>query len=162
MARTLILTKPAQFGTHSYVIDRGVGEGRPNQRDDVLLVQFFLRTLGPQPIEGTKETFLPVGQPPLAIDGTCGQRTIAAIKTFQTQFNKTQKTEDRSFILIEDGVVDPLNNGGLFGPRQGRVLTIVRLNTEYAFQFGLEKHKRIDTDPQFPQELFGKLFLRNA
>jgi hypothetical protein len=162
MARLLTLTKPAQFGTLSYVVDRAVGEGRPNQRDDVLLVQFFLRTLGPRTVTGTTETYQPAGQPQIAIDGVCGTRTIAAIKNFQTQFNKTQKSPTSGFALLTDGVVDTLNNGGLFGPRQGHLLTIVRLNTEYVFQFGLDKHKRIDTDPLFPPELFGKLFLRNG
>jgi hypothetical protein len=79
-----------------------------------------------------------------------------------TQFNKTQKSPTSGFALLTDGVVDTLNNGGLFGPRQGHLLTIERLSTEYVFQFGLDKHKRIDTDPLFPPELFGKLFLRNG
>jgi len=162
MARTLVHTMPKQFGTISYVVDRAVGPGRPNLRDDVLLVQFFLRVLGPRPIENTGESFLPPAQQTLAIDGTFGDRTRDAIKTFQTQFNKTALNVPANdpFRLVTDGVIDSLANGALVGPRQGHVFTIVRFNTEYVFQFGLDRHKRLDLDPLFPRELFNTLFLR--
>ena len=89
MARTLVLTTPKRFGTLAYVVDRAVGPGRANQRDDVLLVQFFLRVLGPRPVEHTTESFLPPALQNLAIDGAFGTRTAEAIKVFQAQFNKT-------------------------------------------------------------------------
>src|SRR5262245_16480208 len=162
MARTLVLTMPKSFGTLCYAVDRAVGPGQPNLRDDVLLVQFFLRVLGPRPIENTSESFLPPAQQNLAIDGMFADRTRDAIRTFQSQFNKTAPGLPASdpFRLLTDGVVDSLANGALVGPRQGHVFTIIRLNTEYAFQFGLERHKRLGLDPLFPRELFNKLFLR--
>lgn len=159
MSRTLTLTTPGKFLAVAYVVDGAVGAGCRNQRDDVLLVQFFLRVLGPRTVKGTKETFQPQNGPPLAIDGVCGRRTIAAIKTFQTQFNKAVGDPSNPGFLAQDGVVHPLEQGSPFGRRSNHVLTVIRLNTEYTFQFGLDRHKRIDMDPLFPRELFNKLFL---
>lgn len=160
MARTLVLTKPAKLASVAYVVDNAVGAGCPNQREDVLLVQFFLRALGPKAASGTTDQFYqPPGTPPLAIDGVCGQRTAAAIKTFQTQFDKGEPDPAGWGALIKDGVVHPLNRGSMFGPRLGHLLTIVRLNSEYAFHFGVDRHNRIHQDPLFPRELLSRLFL---
>ena len=159
MSRTLPLTTPGKFLAVAYVVDDAVGADCRNRRDDVLLVQFLLRVLGTRTVHGTNETFQPQNGAPLAIDGVCGRRTIAAIKTFQTQFNKAVgDPKDLSF-LAQDGVVHPLEQDSKFGRRSGHVLTIIRLNTEYTFQLGLDRHKRIDMDPLFPRELFNKLFL---
>lgn len=161
MARTLALTSPGKLATVVYVVDGTVGAGCRNQREDVLLVQFFLRVLGPRTVSAAiNETFQPKNAPPLAIDGVCGQRTLAAIKSFQTQFDKAESGPDNPGFLLQDGVVHPPELGTSFGPRSGHVLTIIRLNTEYASQFGLDRHKRIDTDPLFPRELLKKLFLQ--
>jgi hypothetical protein len=46
MSRTLPLTTPGKFLAVAYVVDGAVGADCRNQRDDVLLVQFFLRVLG--------------------------------------------------------------------------------------------------------------------
>jgi hypothetical protein len=162
MSRTLPLTTPGKYLAFAYVVDCAVGAGCRNQRDDVLLVQFFLRVLGPQTVPRTKETFLPQGGPPLAIDGVCGQRTIAAIKTFQAQYNKAVGDPADQSHLAQDGVVHPIEQGSPFGRRSNHVLTIIRLNTEYTFQFGLDRQKRIDLDPLFPRELFNKLFLAGS
>lgn len=159
MPRTLPLITPGKYLAFAYVVDCAVGAGCRNQRDDVLLVQFFLRVLGPRTVNGTNETFQPQGGPPLAIDGVCGQRTIAAIRTFQAQFNKAVGDPKNLSFLAQDGVVHPLEQGSKFGRRSGHVLTIMRLNTEYTFQFGLDRQKRIDMDPLFPRELFNKLYL---
>jgi hypothetical protein len=159
MSRTLALTSPGRLLTVVYVVDSAVGAGCRNLRDDVLLVQFFLRALGPNTVHGTMETFQPQNGPPLAIDGVCGRRTIAAIKSFQTQFNKAVGDPDNAGFLAQDGVVHPLEQGSQFGRRSKHVMTVIRLNTEYTFQFGLDRHKRIDMDPLFPRELFNKLFL---
>jgi hypothetical protein len=159
MSRTLPLTTPGKYLALAYVVDDAVGAACRNRRDDVLLVQFFLRVLGSRTVNGTKETFQPQSEPPLAIDGVCGRRTIAAIKTFQTQFNKAVGDPADASFLAQDGVVHPLEEGSKFGRRSQHVLTIIRLNTEYTFQFGLDRHKRIDMDPFFPRELFNKLYL---
>lgn len=160
MARTLVLTKPAKLGSVAYVVDGAVGAGCRNQRDDVLLVQFFLRALGPKAASGTKDQFYQSpGSPALAIDGFCGQRTIAAIKTFQTQFDKGESNPAGWSALIQDGAVHPLNRGSMFGPRLGHLLTIIRLNTEYSFHFGVDRHGRLHQDPLFPRELLTVLFL---
>ena len=159
MPRTLPLTTPGKFLAVAYVVDGAVGADCRNQRDDVLLVQFLLRVLAPRTVHGTNETFQPQNGAPLAIDGVCGRRTIAAIKTFQTQFNKAVGDPADPSFLAQDGIIHPLEQGSVFGRRSRHVLTIIRLNTEYTFQFGLDRHKRIDMDPLFPRELFNKLFL---
>lgn len=45
MARVILPCPPKPQLPYVFVVDRAVGEGCPNHRDDVLLVQFFLRTL---------------------------------------------------------------------------------------------------------------------
>ena len=89
MARVYVLQQPTALLAQLYVVDRGVGVGLPNQRDDVLLVQFFLRTLmPPKGSYADQEVHQPAGQTPLAIDGVWGPQTHAYVKAFQTQFNE--------------------------------------------------------------------------
>ena len=71
MARVIVPCAPhPTLLPYFYVVDRAVGEGCPNHRDDVLLVQFFLRNL------------VPADGPPLPINGFCGRETLVYIGYF--------------------------------------------------------------------------------
>jgi hypothetical protein len=162
MARVYLLSQPTPLLNYLYVVDRAVGQGCANARDDVLLVQFFLRVLlQPKGSYANQEVFQPAGEQPLGIDGICGKHTVTYIKAFQTQFNETQPAHVRStkWGLLEDGTINALEGGSVYGKRFHRLMTLLRLNTQYSGMFSLDQHKHIDRHPLFPRELFGSLFL---
>lgn len=131
-----------------YLNDAGVGRGSANRRDDVLLVQFFLNALwGTSP---DKKTVIGLGKPP-AIDGVCGRVTIGAIETFQQWY-----WQEPNF---KDGRVDNLPVGRLFGPLRNLPYTIIGLNVNFGFAFGVDRHSRLGKEPNFPAELRPKLFV---
>src|ERR1043166_4789393 len=89
-----------------FAVDRAVGRGSPNDRLDVLLVQYMLRAYmgeaspyqAPAAAPGVRAA-IPVATPvkntstpagiqlpggvPIVIDGVCGDQTIAYIEAFQ-------------------------------------------------------------------------------
>ena len=83
MARVILPCPPKPQLPYVFVVDRAVGEGCPNHRDDVLLVQFFLRTL------------ISAGGRPLAVNGICTNETTAYIKYFQDN-GKVREAASRS------------------------------------------------------------------
>jgi len=83
-----LLTNPTKTIRY-YAIDQCVGRDAPNDRQDVLLVQFFLSvatsslvTLPGTPI-GTQ-----VPGSPIVVDGYCGQQTIGFIEYVQQRFQQ--------------------------------------------------------------------------
>ena len=133
-------------------VDAAVGPGRPNRRDDVLLVQFMLRAMAGKEYDLGKGNFIGVpGKPPIAADGVCGANTVAAIKRFQSLYQKGK---------IDDGVVDPNPPGQQYGPRHGAPYTIIGLNTNYAGYFGKDKHAQMGAEPDYPPELKAKFYVR--
>ena len=73
MARMIFLSAPHPALGHLFTIDHAVGLNGANHRNDVLLVQFFLRALIPTP----------PGAPTIPFDGHCGRQTINWIRYFQ-------------------------------------------------------------------------------
>jgi len=63
MARVYITTGTI---TVCYTIDGAVGVGCPNKRDDVLLVQFFLKVISEGPAAGR---YRPPNKGPITCDG---------------------------------------------------------------------------------------------
>ena len=61
--------------------------------------------------------------------------------------------------MVGDGVVTPIRRGQRWGARTGRVLSIVKLNSEYASMFGKARLADISTDPFFPPELKPSLYM---
>ena len=131
-----------------YSVDQTVGPGCPNEKRDVLLVQFFLRAAS-KPGGG-----LPGIQPPgataLTVDGIFGPKTAAYIKHYQTAGGSA---------AYVDGKVSPIQGGSTVGAIHEKTLTIVHLNGGYAKRFGTERHARIDQDSDFPLALRSALFL---
>jgi len=70
-----------------YNIDASVGPSSPNRRDDVLLVQYFLKSINDQRSLFTPPfTALPLAaQEVLKVDGIAGPVTFRAIRHFQDQ-----------------------------------------------------------------------------
>jgi hypothetical protein len=156
MAYIKILRTDTRFVRHVYFIDGAVGQGRANRRDDVLLVQFFLKALSKRSEVESGESYQPPGQHEIQVDGVCGPTTIAFIRHFQGVVDRAAKTP--AFMPWQDGVVDPVPPGGTFGVVHGRVYTMISLNTAYSSLYGKDAHSRIFSDPFLPQELATAFF----
>ena len=135
-----------------YLVDAAVGRSSANRRDDVLLVQFFLNALwGKSP--DNKTAIGDSGKAP-AVDGVCGSITIGAIETFQRWY--WQQPARGGFA---DARVEPLPVGRQFGPLHDLPYTIIGLNVNFGFAFGMDRHARLGKEPNFPAELRLKLFV---
>jgi len=129
-----------------YTIDQAVGSGCPNKRDDVLLVQFFLKVIS----EGPERTlFTPLGRGPIGTDGIWGPTSQAYLDKFIT-VNSSQNPDSP---LTKDGRVDPVVGGKITGSISGHVYTILALNTSCKGVRGLPALLDITTDPLFPKDL---------
>jgi hypothetical protein len=129
-----------------YTIDQAVGNGCPNRRDDVLLVQFFLKVVseGPQ-----KSEFTPAGRGPMNTDGGWGP----ASQAYLNQFIVVNSAQNPGSPLTQDGRVDPVVGGRVTGSQTGHVYTILALNTSYKNVRGPAALQDVTTDSAFPQEL---------
>jgi hypothetical protein len=61
--------------------------------------------------------------------------------------------------MVGDGVVTPIRKGQPWGARTGRVLSIVKLNTEYRNMFGTARLGDLTADPFFPSELKSSFYM---
>jgi peptidoglycan hydrolase-like protein with peptidoglycan-binding domain len=154
MAHVLILSPPSPLIRVMYEVDQSVGVRGFNRRDDVMLVQFFLRALARVNDVITRESYFPPGQAMIDADGIYGPQTAAYIKHFEAVLERSAPGS-----LWQDGVIDPRPQGQKFGPLHGRAYAIIRLNTLYAESFGIDRHFAIDKDLDFPAELRPKLFV---
>ena len=102
-----------------YNVDTSVGPGRPNRRDDVLLVQYFMRESF-KGVPSFKKDPFPGGV--LAVHGRAGPQTFAAIRHFQKMAKKTGLTS------AQDGRVDPPVGEKLRGSISQTQYTITSMN----------------------------------
>lgn len=152
MASLYLLSQSAPNIRVIYTIDQAVGRGCPNKRDDVALVQFFLRAV----LEDGKEFKVP--GPALAIDGICGAQTVDYIKSWQAQENKL--SGGGQFAPVQDGQVSPALDRSGVGSRSHHRYTIIALNVQYAHIAGVDKHSNIALDPRCPVNLLPSIFWR--
>jgi len=106
MARVTLLDK---FFAEQYFynVDEAVGSRAPNRRQDVLLVQYFLKIIFDNPI--AFQPRLPtLPGPPLTVDGISGPITLRAIKTFQ------ELCKAKGMLIATDGRVDKAESTILF------------------------------------------------
>ncbi len=134
-----------------YMVDAAVGQGCPNHRDDVLLVQFFLHVyFGNHPEYMPRDALRP-GQENIAIDGVCGPQTCQFIRAFQEE----RRAEGKTYVV--DGRVDPVTTP-FRDPQMGYHHTIGGLNVEHVRCRGVEVQRDIRLSPGFPQELEPTLY----
>jgi hypothetical protein len=150
MARVYLFIRPTPMVKLIYTIDQAVGVGCPNLRDDVALVQFFLRAV----MEDAKEYQTPSG-PPLLIDGICGPTTILYIKSWQQQ---ESKIATGFMIPVQDGVISPALDRSDVGSLSHVRYSIISLNVIYGATNGIEKHANIASDPRCPTALLPSIF----
>lgn len=131
-----------------YVVDQAVGRACPNRRDDVLLVQFFLRVAS----EGPKKARLTTpGGKPLQVDGMWGPSSQAMLDRFIAVENVDNP--EPHLLLVNDGRVDPTASGTLLGSKSKSMYTILALNVAFTKARSQQALQDITTDPLFPQEL---------
>jgi len=154
MAHVRILKNPSRYIRVCYFTDSTVGLGCSNRREDVLLVQFLLKSIAGKTDPEAHELFAVPGQSPLAIDGICGTGTVAAIRRFQT-FTKGQPSPNSRDV---DGQVDISRPGHLLTTRTQSIYTIITLNVNFGYFNGPERHAALFKEPEFPNELTDILF----
>jgi len=152
MARVHLFSKPTAMNKLIYTIDKAVGAGCPNLRDDVALVQFFVRAV----MEDGKDYQIPAGAP-LSIDGIFGPQTILYIKSWQQQESKLREGFAKP---MQDGVISPVIDRSGLGSLSHVRYSIISLNMGYGLVNGIEKHANIATDPRCPTALLPSIFLR--
>ncbi len=157
MAYLKILRAETRYVRHVYFIDGAVGQGRANSRDDVMLVQFFLKAISTRADTESGESYQPPGQRGIQVDGVCGATTIAYIRHFQGVTDRSAKSP--ALKPWQDGAVDPVPPGGRFGSVHGGVFTIISLNVAYASLYGKDAHARLFGDPLLPPELSNAFFI---
>ncbi len=149
MARVVLFAKT---GTPRFVVDYPGGKGCPNIRQDVLLVQFFLKAISVD--AGSEKAYVPPGEQPIKVDGVCGAHTIAYIKFFQEE----NMRRNPAATIHVDGRVDPLLTGTSVSSITHSTYTIIRLNATYKTRFGTFFANPI-LDPLFPRDLVRSLYL---
>jgi hypothetical protein len=129
-----------------YTVDHAVGTACPNKRDDVLLVQFFLKVNaeGPQ-----KAKYTPPGKPPITCDGNWGPTSQAYLNKYIAENSAANPTSP----LTKDGRVDPVVGGKPTGSISGNTYTILALNASFKNVRGVPAMLDITTDPKFPSDL---------
>lgn len=136
-----------------YSVDQTVGQGAANLREDVLLVQFFLRVLME---DRNGESFRPPGERPITIDGAFGKQTNTYIKFFEEQLTRFNPGNP----VVKDGKIEPMSPGsGGLGTVTGAVFKIGRLNFEHLKRRGFAIHNDVKKDPLFPPALLPSLYV---
>ncbi len=136
---------------HWYTVEKAVGQGCPNVRDDVFLVQFFLR----RAMQDCPESkgYVPPGERPITIDGIYGQQTYRYISFYEDEANRRKPG-----IVTTDRIIDPINKSGTGkGAMSGKYYKILGLNVSYKQRMGLLVAD-IKRDPIFPHELTSSLY----
>jgi hypothetical protein len=122
-----------------------VGRGCTNRRDDVLLVQYLLRTIYSSYVPAKTVAALPPGEP-LAVTGHAGESTFKYILHFQQSI----KGVGGPGTVATDGRVDRAH--GFVGVVTGCRYTIIHLNDYYSLaRPALNRHLWIA--PDCPVEL---------
>jgi len=151
MARVFIVERSDT--KHIYTVEQSVGLGCPNVRDDVLLVQFFLR----RAMDDSPESkgIIPPGERPISIDGISGPQTFRYIKHYQDEDNRRNPGRG----VARDGRVDSVGKSGTgFGSISNTLYTIIALNVSYRQRKGI-LIADIRKDNLFPKDLVPSLYL---
>jgi hypothetical protein len=127
-----------------YVVDDAVGPSCANRRDDVMLVQFFLRIFADR-----DDRYRPAGAKDLAISGVFSDQTAAYLKQYAEEGNRQQKG---LMMVKSDGRVDsPVGSGSQFIPGgSGSDWVIIRMNLNYQRWF---PKTGLPHSSKFPSEL---------
>lgn len=130
-----------------YVVDDSVGLHGVNRRDDVLLVQFFLRVLSDR-----EKRNRPPDAKDLAVNGAYTDLTGAYIKQYADEHNQTPLYDDRGLVKrVLTRVEPPGRPAGLSG-----AWIMERMNEDYQRFF---PKTGLPHFPLFPNELRKKFYI---
>ncbi len=105
-----------------YNVNHAVGPSCPNQHEDVLLVQYFLKSIYAHPNAASPPLHPPAGQG-MIVDGVAGPITFYWIKHFQEELKL------RGESIVVDGKVNPAV--GSTAGSTGVTYTIIRLTAGF-------------------------------
>jgi hypothetical protein len=129
-----------------YNIDANVGKGMPSQRQDVLLVQYFLRDVMNHPDSRA-------GRPPgndISVDGLFGNQTETWIYAFQNL------VRSKGGSVVVDGKVNKPPSDYRVRLAGGAGYTILHLNATFRRRWRID-HDYLDKCGRVPGELRGAL-----
>jgi hypothetical protein len=133
-----------------FVNEEAVGPNCPNRRDDVLLVQFFLRALSDR-----DNRYRPEKAKDLSVTGIYTADTTAYAKAYVAEGNR-QKAALQP--VSDDGRVDsPVKTGSLFSPSSQMIYVILRMNLDYKRAW---PKRRLTSSPNFPKELKANFYIK--
>lgn len=129
-----------------YEVTHAVGKNASNMRDDVLLVQYFLKKIY------SKQGGHALSQPskPMVVDGYFGPTTRSWILMFQNDVRTS------GFSVCVDGRVDPPTGAEGVGSISKTTYTILHMNDAFKFRFP-DIHAQMTTHPDVPAELRASL-----
>jgi hypothetical protein len=107
-----------------YMIDSGVGPGRANRRDDVMLVQLLLKKAGANSVTPDGLPFLHESN--LKVDGFFGPKTARFIEGFESTGAMTRRLGNMQ--VVSDGGFDPLPATGAVKSSSGLWYKIFAVN----------------------------------
>lgn len=116
MARVMLFP-PGAVNPFFYNLDAAVGPGSPNKKDDVLLVQYFIKAILDDPVASNPPLPLKPGEV-FNVDGIAGPITFRAIKHYQDM------RRSKGVAILSDGRIDRASRGG-------GITAILFLNTDY-------------------------------
>ena len=99
----------------------GIHRGAHNRKDDVMLVQHFLKIVAQNPAKFRNPSSPPKKFPTMKVDGFYGDITASWIGAFQQHLHKIGRP------VFVDGVVDQVINGVKLSPN-GFIWTLAMLN----------------------------------
>ena len=130
-----------------YLVESSVGPHAANSRDDVLLVQFFLRVFSDR-----EKRYRPQGAMDLVVNGAYSDVTGSYIKQFADENDKTPMYVNGTQVKRQLTVVEsPIGNRAVAGG-----WLILQMNREYQRMF---PKTGLPSSPQFPQELRKKFYV---
>jgi hypothetical protein len=132
-------------GDKIYVVTHAVGRNATNKRDDVLLVQYFLKKIYDKP--GKASLTRPTT--PMVVDGYFGTITRNWILMFQNDLKRL------GYSVWADGRVDP-TTGDTRGTISKEIYTIFHLDNGFKFRYP-EIHANMANSPDVPGELRASL-----
>ena len=162
MARVMQMTVATELDSDMnqiYMIDSGVGPGRANRRDDVMLVQLLLKKAGVNSVTPDGLPFLHHSR--LKIDGIFGPQTARFIEGFESSGALTRRLGQMQ--VVSDGGFDPLQpNGSVRSGASGFWYKIFAVNVLAKQNLGDDRYDHLINDPQTPPLLRGTLQNRGS
>lgn len=139
-----------------YTVDQSVGRGGTNSRQDVLLVQFFLRILCDEVKKPSPISLASTVKRPLKIDGLWGSNSQAYLDAWEKMINSAYGS------VLLDGKVSTMSSGTTAGSTTGSRYKMAVLNGNYGMYRNVDWHLNLTSDPLWPGELTSYVYVKTT